>query len=95
MDMELTSILLSPVRTDNKQKPHSTRTICPKEGAFTAEGWVALPPVGTSISSDFDLSNLFFLGVILGLIREGRAKIIYVTPPFSRFVSGLEIATDI
>ena len=52
---------------------------------FLEEGWCCGPPVDVSFDESFNLLNPAFVGVLLGLIFEGRVALLHVAPPCSSF----------
>ena len=52
---------------------------------FIEENWCCGPPIDVLIDASLNLLNPAFVGVILGLILEGRVALLHVGPPCSSF----------
>ena len=52
---------------------------------FLECGWCCGPPIDVLFDSSFNLLNPAFVGLILGLIFEGRVALLHVGPPCSSF----------
>ena len=53
--------------------------------AFAAAGWVCAPPVDIMDVPEFDMLNAMFVGIVIGLVLEGRFALIHLGPPCSSF----------
>ena len=53
--------------------------------SFEQRGWMCAPPIDILINADFNLLNVVFLAVIVGILLEGRIALLHVGPPCSSF----------